>query len=45
MLLPAEPMRRLLALGCLLVGCAGPPSTGALWAQHNLEHEAALTTP
>ena len=26
----------------LLVGCAGPHSTGALWAQQNLEREAAL---
>ncbi len=36
-------MRLLLALcGLLLVGCAGPHSTGALWAQQNLEREAAL---
>ena len=28
---------------CLLAtGCAGPHSSGALWAQQNLEHEAAL---
>jgi hypothetical protein len=26
----------------VLVGCAGPHSTGALWAQQNLEQEAAL---
>lgn len=33
-------MRRLLTVVCLLlVGCAGPHSTGALWAQQNLEEE------
>ena len=36
-------MRLSLALcGLLLAGCAGPHSTGALWAQQNLEREAAL---
>ena len=36
-------MRHCVALGCLLlVGCAGPHSTGALWAQQNLEQEAAF---
>ena len=36
-------MRLLLVLGTLLlVGCAGPHSTGGLWAQQNLEREAAL---
>ena len=36
-------MRRLLGLGCLLLaGCTGPHSTGGLWAQQNLEREAAL---
>ncbi|MGI9147249.1 MAG: hypothetical protein ACR2IK_11955 [Chloroflexota bacterium] len=36
-------MRVLVALGCLLlVGCTGPHSTGALWAQQNLEQETAL---
>jgi hypothetical protein len=36
-------MRLSVALGCLLlVGCAGPHSTGALWAQQNLEQEAAM---
>jgi len=40
-------MRRLVPL-CLLVtsitsvACAGPHSTGALWAQQNLEHERAM---
>ena len=33
-------MRLVLALACLLlVGCAGPHSTGGLWAQQNLEQE------
>ena len=33
-------MRLVLPLACLLlVGCAGPHSTGALWAQQNLEQE------
>ena len=37
-------MRLSLALcGLLLAGCAGPHSTGALWAQQNLEREAALS--
>jgi hypothetical protein len=36
-------MRLSVALGCLLVvGCAGPHSTGALWAQQNLEQETAV---
>jgi hypothetical protein len=36
-------MRLCVALGCLLlVGCAGPHTTGALWAQQILEREAAL---
>jgi hypothetical protein len=36
-------MRRALVLGCLLLaGCAGPHSTGALWAQQNIEQESAL---
>jgi hypothetical protein len=36
-------MRLSVALGCLLlVGCSGPRSTGALWAQQNLEQETAL---
>jgi hypothetical protein len=36
-------MRLLLGLGCLLLaGCTGPHSTGGLWAQENLEREAAL---
>ena len=36
-------MRLLLGLGCLLLaGCTGPHSTGGLWAQQNLEREAAL---
>jgi hypothetical protein len=36
-------MRLSVALGCLLlVGCAGPHSTGALWAQQNLEQETAM---
>src|SRR5438270_326383 len=36
-------MRLLLGLGCLLLaGCSGPHSTGGLWAQENLEREAAL---
>ncbi|HEX8968529.1 MAG TPA: hypothetical protein VF937_11650 [Chloroflexota bacterium] len=37
-------MRLSIALCCLafVLGCAGPPSTGALWAQQNLEREAAL---
>lgn len=38
-------MRRLLSflVTCLLTtGCAGPHSSGALWAQQNLEQEAAL---
>ncbi len=35
-------MRLALALACLLLaGCAGPHSTGALWAQENLELELA----
>ena len=40
---PARPMRRLLALGCLLlVGCAGPHSTGALWSLQNQQREAVV---
>jgi len=36
-------MRLCLALACLiLVGCAGPHSTGALWAQQNLDHELVI---
>jgi hypothetical protein len=38
-------MRLWFALCCLVVlcvGCAGPHSTGALWAQQHLEREAAL---
>jgi hypothetical protein len=36
-------MRLALILGTLLLaGCAGPHSTGGLWAQQNLEREAAL---
>src|SRR5438270_1944693 len=36
-------MRLLLGLGCLLLaGCTGPQSSGGLWAQQNLEREAAL---
>ena len=36
-------MRLALVLGTLLLaGCAGPHSSGALWAQQNLEREAAL---
>jgi hypothetical protein len=36
-------MRRLLALGCLLlVGCAGPHSTGALWSLQNQQREAVM---
>src|SRR5919199_3288876 len=39
----ARPMRRLLALGCLLlVGCAGPHSTGALWSLQNQQREAVV---
>src|SRR5215210_418350 len=30
------------ALGLLVVGCAGPHSSGGLWAQQNLERELAL---
>src|SRR5258708_25992662 len=34
-------MRRLVSVSCLLVmvGCVGPHSTGALWAQQNLDQE------
>lgn len=38
-------MRRLPLIACAIlmtVGCAGPHSTGALWAQQNLEQEAAF---
>ena len=36
-------MRLSVVLGCLLlVGCTGPHSAGALWAQQNLEQETAL---
>jgi hypothetical protein len=37
-------MRLSLALACvlLLAGCAGPHSTGALWAQQNLEQELVV---
>jgi hypothetical protein len=37
-------MRRAMALACLLVGvgCVGPHASGALWAQQDLEREAAL---
>jgi hypothetical protein len=37
-------MRLSLALACLLllVGCVGPHSTGALWAQQNLEQELVI---
>jgi hypothetical protein len=37
-------MRLWFALCCLVLcaGCAGPHSSGALWAQQNLEREAAL---
>jgi hypothetical protein len=38
-------MRLSVALACvllLLLGCAGPRSTGGLWAQQNLEREAAF---
>jgi hypothetical protein len=36
-------MRLFLALvGLLLAGCVGPHSTGGLWAQQNLEQEAAV---
>ncbi|MDQ6669610.1 MAG: hypothetical protein M3069_02410 [Chloroflexota bacterium] len=36
-------MRLSVALGCLvLAGCAGPHTTGALWAQQNLEQETAM---
>ena len=39
----ATGMRLALALGTLLLaGCAGPHSSGGLWAQQNLEREAAL---
>lgn len=37
-------MRLSLALGCLLlVGCVGPHSSGALWAQQNLDNELAMS--
>src|SRR5438552_3587872 len=38
---PRTSMRLSLGLACLLVmvGCVGPHSTGALWAQQNLENE------
>jgi hypothetical protein len=36
-------MRLSVALGCLLlVGCTGPHSTGALWAQQDLDQETAM---
>ncbi|HLZ30368.1 MAG TPA: hypothetical protein VKV73_23855 [Chloroflexota bacterium] len=36
-------MRLSVALGCLLlVGCTGPHSTGALWAQRDIEQETIL---
>jgi len=37
-------MRLLVLISCLLllVGCAGPHSTGALWAQQNLEQELVI---
>jgi hypothetical protein len=36
-------MRLSVALGCLLlVGCSGPHSTGALWAQQDIEQETAM---
>lgn len=36
-------MRLLVAFSCvLLVGCVGPHSTGALWAQQNLEQELVI---
>jgi hypothetical protein len=36
-------MRLSLALGCLLlVGCTGPHSTGALWAQRDIDQETLL---
>jgi hypothetical protein len=36
-------MRLLVALGCLLlVGCAGPHTTGGLWAEQNLDRELAM---
>jgi hypothetical protein len=39
---PPTGMRLFVALGCLLlVGCTGPHSTGALWAQQMLERETA----
>ena len=40
---PPSGMRLSVALGCLLlVGCTGPHSTGALWAQQDLEQETAM---
>ncbi|GAC1322575.1 MAG: hypothetical protein NVSMB2_19940 [Chloroflexota bacterium] len=37
-------MRLLIALGSLLcAGCVGPHSTGALWAQQNIQREIALS--
>src|SRR3982074_3368740 len=41
---PRTSMRLSPALACLLlmVGCVGPHSTGALWAQQNLEQELIL---
>jgi hypothetical protein len=36
-------MRLLIGLGCLLlVGCAGPHTSGGLWAEQNLDRELAL---
>jgi hypothetical protein len=42
-LYPPTAMRLLIALGCLLlVGCAGPHTTGGLWAEQNLDRELAM---